>query len=167
MTIPVNALAAFNRRPESNVRENVMRLMPYAFCLAALLVSAASVSAAPAYVAGTLNLRAAPGTQSEIVAKIPGGSLVDAAECSEGWCAVTWQGKSGFAIQRSLDMSGRVPQRQAARPDARRSYEADAGYVPEEYIAEGPVYYEAPPRYYGYYGYGPYYRPWGWRRHWW
>src|ERR1700675_3899415 len=37
--------------------------------------------AKPAYVASTVNLRAAPGTGSEIVAKIPGGSLVDAG----GW----------------------------------------------------------------------------------
>ena len=125
-------------------------------CLGILMVSAAPALAKPAYVASTVNLRAAPGTTSEIVAKIPGGSLIDAKDCSEGWCAVTWQDKSGFAIQTALDMSGRVPRR-AAPPSA---YPPRAGYVMED----EPVYYAPPPVYY----YGPYYRPyWGWRRHRW
>lgn len=144
-----------------------MRFTPHLLGLGVLLASVTMAAAKPAYVASTVNLRAAPGTSSEIVGKIPGGSLIDAADCSEGWCAVTWQGKSGFAIQTSLDLSGRVP-RQAAgpRPDG---YGPNDGYVPEEYVAEGPVYYEGPRYYGGYYGYGPYYRPWGWygRRHRW
>ena len=120
--------------------------------------------AKPAYVASTVNLRAAPGTTSEIVGKIPGGSLIDADNCSEGWCAVSWQDKKGFAIQSALDLSGRVPQRQSA--PQRPSAPAGVYYEQPDYIAEGPpVYYAPPPPYY--YGYGPYYRrPWGWRRHW-
>ena len=70
--------------------------------------------AKPAYVASTLNLRAAPGTGSEIVTKIPGGSLVDAAGCDGGWCEVSWQDKKGFVIQTEIDMRGRVPQQRAA-----------------------------------------------------
>jgi uncharacterized protein YraI len=120
------------------------------------MVSATPALAKPAYVASTVNLRAAPGNTSEIVAKIPGGSLIDAKDCSEGWCAVTWQEKSGFAIQTALDMSGRVP-RAAARPPA---YRPNAGYV----VDDEPVYDAPPPVYY--YD-GPYYRPyWGWRRRW-
>ena len=126
-------------------------------CLGVLVVSAAPALAKPAYVASTVNLRAAPGTTSEIVAKIPGGSLIDANDCSEGWCAVTWQDKSGFAIQTALDMSGRVPRR-AARPPA---YPPRAGYV----VEDEPVYYGATA---GLLLRRPYYRPyWGWRRHWW
>ena len=64
---------------------------------------AAPALAKPAYVASTVNLRAAPGTGSEIVAKIPGGSLVDASACDEGWCEISWQDKKGFAIQKALD----------------------------------------------------------------
>jgi hypothetical protein len=126
----------------------------------------------PAYVGSTLNLRAAPGTGSEIVAKIPGGSLVDAGGCDEGWCEISWQDKKGFAIQSGLDMTGRVPQPRAAavaapaqRPAALAPQAPRVVEGPEE-IVEGPVYYRAPPPvvYYG----GPYYRPyWGWRRHWW
>jgi uncharacterized protein YraI len=119
-----------------------------------LLLGASSAQAKPAYVLTTVNLRAAPGTTNEIVAKIPGGSLVDAADCTGGWCAVSWQEKRGFAIETSLDLSGRVPARRAGPPSN--------GYVEER---GPPVYYEGgevpPPSYY-YYGYGPsYYRPYG------
>lgn len=132
-----------------------MRYFVHALSLAVVLGAASGVQAKPAYVASTVNLRAAPGTGSEIVAKIPGGSLVDAGGCTEGWCEVSWQDKKGFAIQTALDLSGRVPQR---RPVAPRVYEDGPDYV------EGPpVYYGPPPVYYR-----PYYRPyWGWHRHWW
>jgi uncharacterized protein YraI len=140
------------------------RLLGYALCVG--IVAAASAAwAAPAYVPSTVNLRAAPGTTSEIVTKIPGGSLIDADNCSEGWCAVTWQGKSGFAKQTALDMSGRVPQQRAAQ---RRPYPAQGDvYVdegPADYVAEAPPVYYAPRPYY--YGYGPYYRSWGYRHRW-
>lgn len=125
-------------------------------CLGVLLGAASGASAKPAYIASTVNLRAAPGTGNEIVAKIPGGSLVDADNCTDGWCAVSWQGKSGFAIQTALDMSGRVPRRMGPPP----------GYVgpQEEMVVGPPVYYDPPPPYY--YGpvYGPYWR--GYRHRW-
>jgi len=142
-----------------------MKITPHHLSLGILslgLVLAATTLtwAKPAYVGSTVNLRAAPGTTSEVITKIPGGSLVDAGECSEGWCAVTWQDKSGFAIQSALDMSGRVPAQRSVRS---RVYTNDPGYV------EGPTYYEPPTVYYEpgpyYYGYGPYYRRyWGYRR---
>jgi len=144
-----------------------------------LVFSAMPALAKPAYVASTVNLRAAPGTKSEVVSKIPGGSLIDAGECTEGWCEVTWQDKKGFAIQTGLDLSGRVP-RQAARQAPRQitrqvtgsvtrrpvygAYppdDRDVDYVP----VDEPSYYSPPPP--GYYYDGPYYRPYyGWRRHW-
>ena len=102
----------------------------------AIACIAAPALAKPAYVASTVNLRAAPGTGSEIVAKIPGGSLVDAAACDEGWCEISWQDKKGFAIQKALDMSGRVPQQRAAaaagagaldRRDGERGHDRGAG----------------------------------------
>ncbi len=137
------------------------RFMGYALCVGIVAVASAA-SAAPAYVPSTVNLRAAPGTTSEIVSKIPGGSLIDADNCTEGWCAVTWQGKSGFAKQTALDMSGRVPQQRAAQ----RRYPVQG----EVYEDDGPAYVEAPPVYYAprpyYYGYGPYYRSWGYRHRW-
>jgi hypothetical protein len=122
--------------------------------------------AKPAYVGSTLNLRAAPGTGSEIVAKIPGGSLVDTGGCDEGWCEVTWQEKKGFAIQSALDLSGRVPQQRAAAPAGPAYRQGPQGPREGPEVVDGPIYYGPPPAvvYYG----GPYYRPyWGWRRRWW
>jgi hypothetical protein len=95
---------------------------------------------------------------NEIVAKIPGGSLIDATNCTE-WCEVEWQGKKGFAIASAIDRSGRVTVRRAA---------PRADIVPEEYAVVAPprVYYRPPVYYYGYRPYywgvpGPY---WGYRR---
>jgi uncharacterized protein YraI len=144
-----------------------------------VLVTGGAV-AKPAYVTSTVNLRAAPGTGSEIVAKIPGGSLVDASACDGGWCEIAWQDKRGYAIQSVLDMSGRLPQQRAAasapayrqgpEPSAPRSgYRQGPDVLEGPEVVEGPIYYEPPAVvYYGgpyYRPYRPYYRPyWGWRR---
>jgi uncharacterized protein YraI len=102
------------------------------FCLGVMMVLAAPALAKPAHVASTVNFRAAQGTTSEIVGKIRGGSMIEAKDCSERWCAVTRGEKSGFAIRIALDMSGRVP-RSAARPPA---YQPRDRYI----VDEGPVY---------------------------
>ena len=60
-------------------------------CFGALVLMTGAATAKPAYVASTVNLRAAPGTGSDIVAKIPGGSLVDASACDGGWCEIAWR----------------------------------------------------------------------------
>jgi len=99
-----------------------------------VLVSALSANADPAYVASTVNLRAGAGTGTEIVAKIPGGSLVEATNCSD-WCEVEWQGQKGFAIATALDRSGRVrAPRTAARPPPRQAAPAPASgaYVEDD-----------------------------------
>ncbi len=137
-------------------------LMCQTLCVGMLAALATAAAAAPAYVPSTVNLRASPGTTSEIVAKIPGGSLIDADNCTEGWCSVTFQGHTGFAKETALDRSGRVPQPRRA---AQQVYPAQGEIEDDGYVAEGP-----PPVYYGprsyYYGYGPYYRGWGWRHRW-
>ena len=123
---------------------------------ALLALSTAAATAAPAYVKSTVNLRSGPATSNEIVGKIPGGSLVEASNCSD-WCEVTWQGKSGYAIKTALDTSGRVPARSAARATPARA--------PVEYdddVPVGPLYY-GPPAVVGY-PY-PYYRPFGYYRY--
>jgi uncharacterized protein YraI len=122
-------------------------------CAATLtLLLGASARAEPAYVPSTVNLRAAAGTTNEIVAKIPGGSLVDVAACTDGWCEVEWQGKKGFSIATALDRSGRVP---SSRPVAARPVPAVGAapivVEPAPVIVGGPLYYPYRP-YYGYYG---------------
>jgi hypothetical protein len=143
-----------------------MKIVPHILGLAVACVAMPAL-AKPAYVASTVNLRAAPGTGSEIVAKIPSGSLIDAGGCDGGWCEVAWQDKKGFAIQTALDMSGRVPQQRAAVPPTGPAYrQGPQGQqvVEGPDVVDGPVYYDPPAVvYYG----RPYYRPyWGWRRHW-
>ena len=140
---------------------NMRYIVRLALGAGVVLGAASAALAKPAYVGSTLNLRAAPGTTSEIVDKIPGGSLVDTGDCTEGWCAVTWQEKSGFAIQTGLDLSGRVP--------PRRTVVRRPAYGPR-YVEEPPIYYEVPPppyyaRPYPYYFGGPYYRR-HWRHRW-
>jgi len=136
-----------------------MKLVPLTFFVGALAaLSATYAVASPAYVASNLNMRSGPGTTNEIVTRIPGGSLVEANNCSNGWCEVSWQGRSGFAIQSSLDMSGRVP----SRP--RANYAPGPVYSGPGYIEAPPPVYYGPSYYYGpryYYG-GPY-----WRRRYW
>ena len=124
------------------------------------LLSGACALADPAYVASTVNLRAGAGTNNEILGKIPGGSLVDATNCSE-WCEVDWQGKKGFAIASALDRSGRVP---AARSAARRPAAPPPGaYIEDDdYVPVGPPAVYSRPYYYPYYSYRPYgYRGYG------
>ena len=132
-----------------------MKLTRLTLCTGALsIIWATCASATPAYVKTNVNMRSGPATTNEIVTRIPGGSLVDANNCKDGWCEVAWQGKNGFAIQTALDLSGRVP----SRP--RAVYQPAPGYV------EGPpIYYGPPPSYY----YGPryYYGPYWRRRGWW
>lgn len=131
--------------------------------IGALALVAAPVVAKPAYVMTTVNLRAAPGTTNDVVAKIPGGSLVDADNCTNGWCAVAWQGKSGFAIQTALDLSGRVPSRAGPPPGyySGPAYTAPDDDVVVEAPPPPPIYYGPGPYFYGYYG-----PRWGWRHRW-
>jgi len=139
-----------------------MKLTSHLLGAGLALAVTATAAAKPAYVPSTVNLRAAPGTTSEVVAKIPGGSLVDADNCIDGWCAVTWQDKRGFAIQTALDMSGRVPARGAANGPGPRGPVYTEGPDYPEYVEGPPAYYYGPRPYsYGYYG--PYYRR-GWHR---
>jgi uncharacterized protein YraI len=143
-------------------------------CAAVLIaLSSAGAVAESAYVKSTVNLRSAPGTENEIIGKIPSGSLVEATNCSD-WCAVDWQGKSGYAIRSALDTGGRVP---AARRAPRSYAPPPAAYEDDEVVVGGPAYFGPPVVYYGYpyryrpfgyYRYRPYYgyRYGGWRRRW-
>jgi hypothetical protein len=110
-----------------------------------VLLSAASASAEPAYVTSTVNLRSGAATSNDIVAKIPGGSRVEASNCGE-WCEVEWQGKKGFAIATSVDRSGRAPpQRTAKRPDP---FATDVTGTKSVLDTPRPGY-DVPERYYG------------------
>ena len=140
-------------------------------CAGALaLLLTANAAAKPGFAVSTVNLRAESNTTSEILAKIPGGARIDVGDCVEGWCAVTFQGRSGFAIATALDASGRAPRQAVRRPPPGYDPDDDDDYVP----AAPPPGYVVGPRVYGppvVYGPGPYWGGYwgprwgyGWRR---
>jgi uncharacterized protein YraI len=70
---------------------------------ASIGLSCGLAAAEPALVTRNINLRAGPGTSFPIVASIPGGSTVDAADCKGEWCSVHWGKHAGHAIRAALD----------------------------------------------------------------
>jgi hypothetical protein len=134
-----------------------------------VLLLADGASAKPGIAVSTVNLRAEANTTSEVLAKIPGGTKLEVGDCKDGWCAVTYQGKSGFSIETALDLSGK-PRRVVRRYPP--GVGPDDDFVPAPTYGYGgpppPVVYAPGPAYY-YYG-GPYWGPygyrggWGWRR---
>jgi hypothetical protein len=48
------------------------------------------------------NLREAPRTDSQILTVMPKGTTVEAGNCRDGWCRVSWNGQGGYAIARNL-----------------------------------------------------------------
>ncbi len=127
-----------------------------------------------AVVSAKVNLRTGAGTDFEIVTTIPAGSTVRVTGCDNEWCAVTWNGQSGYAIARNLDLgvsrqARAYPPPQPGQPGQAGpgypSYQDDydlPGYGPGYYgpgVVYGPAYYYGPRVYYG--------RPWRWRRYWW
>ncbi len=118
-----------------------------------------------AVVSAKVNLRSGAGTDFDIVTTIPAGSTIRVTGCDNEWCAVTWNGQSGYAIARNLDLGmSRQARAYPARPGQAYPDDDDLpGYGPGYYgppAVYGPAYYYGPRVYY----YG---RPWGWRRHWW
>ena len=145
----------------------------------AILLLSASAFARPGVATTTVNLRAEANTTSEVLAKMPAGARLDVGDCNDGWCAVTFQGKSGFAIATAIDASGRPRAVRRAPPPGGPGYDPDddyepvaPGYRPYPVAPPAVVYGQGP--YYGpgpyFYGPGPYwggygYRGWGgWRR---
>ena len=94
--------------------------------LAAVTVIAltAAASAKPLTLPAETNLRAAPGTKSEIVTLIPKGSEVEVGECDAGWCKVKFGDKDGFAIGRNVGEA--PPQTAATTPRARTQANSQA-----------------------------------------
>jgi hypothetical protein len=48
------------------------------------------------------NLRKRPGTDSEILQRIPEGTTIEVGNCRNGWCRVSWNGEDGYAVARNL-----------------------------------------------------------------
>jgi hypothetical protein len=142
---------------------NLARLAAGAAMLTALSVELAA--AKPATVAADVNLRKAPGTDSEVITLIPKGTMVEVGTCTNGWCMVTWNGQDGFSIATNLGL-GPPPVRRRPPGDYSEYPPPPGTYGPPPgYVVGPPVYYEPPVYYAPYYG-RPYYGGWGWRHRW-
>ncbi|MEO0561404.1 MAG: SH3 domain-containing protein, partial [Chloroflexota bacterium] len=75
---------------------------------------------------GTLNLRAAPSTDAEVIAGLQGGTsyLADALDPSGEWARVAWANSSGWAAADFL--TGNLSTLPSVEPDAFGPYEASA-----------------------------------------
>lgn len=123
-------------------------------------LSAACATAKPIVTTGDTNLRKAPGTASPVLTLIPKGTTVEVGKCTNGWCQASFDGQDGYVIGQNVGMT-------APRPAPRGPMVADEEVVDEGY---GPPVVYGPRVYYGYgppgYGYGPYYRGWGYGGGW-
>jgi uncharacterized protein YraI len=95
-------------------------VLRFAIAAAAVGAFAATASAKPVTLSTETNLRAAPGTTSEVVTLMPKGAAIEVGECDAGWCKVTYNGKEGFSIGRNLGETAVA----AAPPAVRNSYGA-------------------------------------------
>jgi Bacterial SH3 domain len=129
-------------------------------------LSAACATAKPVVTTGDTNLRKAPGTENPVLTLIPKGTTVEVGKCTNGWCQASFDGQDGYLIGQNVGMAAarRPPPRgpmAAAEEVVEEEYEPPVAYGPRVY-GPGP-YLVGPP---GYYGYGPYYRGWGWGGGW-
>lgn len=116
-----------------------------------ILLSVVTATAKPIATTGETNLRKGAGTDTEVLTLIPKGGVVEVGDCTNGWCAASFDGKDGFVIARNVGLGPRPAPRGRAMGRV-QVYDEGPVYGPP------PVYYR---RYYGYpYGWG--YRGWGW-----
>src|SRR5690242_10050339 len=86
-----------HRRRTTAKRRNTPMIGKTAAAGVALLLSAGAAAAAPATVSTDLNMRSGPGTQYGVVGTIPAGETVDVGGCTGSWCAVNFNGRTGYA----------------------------------------------------------------------
>ncbi len=79
--------------------------------LTCFAISVSSLAAGPAQVTANLNLRSAPGTGSKVLGTIPQNSAVNLLECngSGSWCAVEFEGRTGFVSGKYLTETSDSP----------------------------------------------------------
>jgi uncharacterized protein YraI len=70
-----------------------------------LLTSLAGCSD-PGVVRVQADLRQAPASESKVLAVIPKGSAIQVGDCSNGWCRVSWNGRGGYILTKSMRLAG-------------------------------------------------------------
>jgi len=115
------------------------------------LLTAGAASANPAVAENELNMRMGPGPQYPILISMPRGANARAWNCDGAWCRVSWNGHSGFASQRYLDITLYPPTAMRAR-------------VPEAAYVTAPAVAYTTTQGYDDYAYAPEYRTYGYRQ---
>jgi uncharacterized protein YraI len=108
-----------------------------------LALTTGVASANPAVVQQDLHMRAGPGPQYGMVTVMPQGADVRAWNCDGAWCRVSYNGRSGFASERYLD----IGQARVIEPEFRgyayapgyRDYAYAPGYRNYAYYEPAPL----------------------------
>ncbi|WEK05355.1 MAG: SH3 domain-containing protein [Candidatus Devosia phytovorans] len=83
------------------------KLLAGGLAAVALLATAGSAFAAPAYVTSNVNVRSGPGTGYAIVDALRRGEQVDVQQCRGSWCYVEKRGPDGWVSANYLERGGR------------------------------------------------------------
>jgi uncharacterized protein YraI len=118
----------------------------------AFAIGAGAASAREGTTTTELGLHSGPAGNTELLLTMPAGSKVSVGGCSGGWCKVSWNSYSGYAIQSRLVISA------AAAPSPRRAtrrgtYPAGGEIVPiyppypyrSGYYPKADWYFDIPP----------------------
>jgi uncharacterized protein YraI len=100
----------------------------------AFVIGAGAASAREGTTTTELGLHSGPAGNTELLLTMPAGSKVSVGGCSGGWCKVSWNSYSGYAIQSRLAISA------AAAPSPRRAIRRGAYPVEGEIVPIYPPY---------------------------
>lgn len=59
----------------------------------------------PGMATGQTELRQAPAAESKVLAVIPKGGSISVGDCSNGWCRVSWNGRDGYILSKSMRLT--------------------------------------------------------------
>jgi uncharacterized protein YgiM (DUF1202 family) len=82
-------------------------------------------------------LQRAPAKESEVLATIAKGSTVKIAQCSNGWCRASWNGRDGYILTKNLRI-GAGARSDIDEPDNDGSADRDDLAMPDRSDAAGP-----------------------------
>jgi uncharacterized protein YraI len=88
--------------------------------LTAVLVAGCSD---PGIVTVQTKLQQAPATESTVLAVVPKGSAIKVSDCTNGWCRVSWNGRDGYILTKSMRVGGGT--RRTAEPGQPEESEDD------------------------------------------
>lgn len=83
------------------------KLMAGGLAALALMATAGSAFAAPAFVTSNINVRSGPGTSYGVIDTIRRGERVDVQQCRGSWCYIEKRGPDGWVSSSYLERGGR------------------------------------------------------------